>query len=240
MRTILVVSASRFFREALVRLFQADSGLCVVGALEVSELLSQEVGKLHPEIVALNAGPEDANLAAVRLIHEAIPKAKILLIEMPGDRQAFLRAAHAGARGFLLRDASPKQIRAAAHRLMRDGVVCPPPLVGALFEALADGVGVNSLLARGACELTPRELQTVKLLAEGLENKEIAARLNLSLGTVKNHVHHILQKAHARHRSDLMKAASRSGPNPQDAKSESPPCPSVPGTRTPQGDRRLT
>ncbi len=203
MRTVLVISASRFYRESLVRLFQTDTGLRVLGAVEVSELLRQHVFQLQPEIVVLHPGPDHSDFAAVRTIHEAAPEAKVLVVEMKEDRGAFLRAVRAGARGFSLRDASPVQVRAAAHKLGRDGLVCPLPLILALFQAFADGLDSDSVLLGALSGLTPRELQMANLLAEGMENKEIAARLNLSLGTVKTHVHNILHKAGAKHRSEL-------------------------------------
>ena len=137
-------------------------------------------------------------------IHEAAPQTKILMIGMEDDQEMFLRAVQAGAEGYLLRDASAKQILAAVHRLERNAVVCPQHLERALFNLIANGPRLH--VTRAAihfASLTPREHQLTSLLAQGLANKEIAGRLNLSLQTVKNHVHSILQKTQSKNRAML-------------------------------------
>jgi DNA-binding NarL/FixJ family response regulator len=115
----------------------------------------------------------------------------------------FLKAVQAGAEGYLLRDASAKQMLAAAHRLERNSVVCPQHLERALFNLIANGPRLKATSTQSTCELTPREHQLTSLVAQGLANKEIAGRLNLSLQTVKNHVHSILQKTQSKNRAML-------------------------------------
>ncbi|MGC2849059.1 MAG: response regulator transcription factor, partial [Candidatus Acidiferrum sp.] len=139
-----------------------------------------------------------------RAIHDAAPHTKILMIGMEDDPQIFLKAVRAGAEGYVLKDASARQILGAAHRLERNAVVCPPHLERALFNFIADHPGADTTLPQSTCELTPREHQLTSLLAQGLANKEIAGRLNLSLQTVKNHVHSILQKKQLKNRAMLV------------------------------------
>ena len=125
------------------------------------------------------------------------------MIGMEDDREMFLKAVRAGAEGYLLRDASAKQMLAAAHRLEQNGVVCPPHLERALFDLIANGSSLPPTCPPSTSELTPREHQLTSLLVQGLANKEIAGRLNLSLQTVKNHVHSILQKTQSKNRAML-------------------------------------
>jgi two-component system nitrate/nitrite response regulator NarL len=84
------------------------------------------------------------------------------------------------------------------------GVVCPPHLERALFRLLANSSRLDGLRLPSTCELTPREHQLTSLVARGLANKEIAGRLNLSVQTVKNHVHNILQKTQSKNRAMLV------------------------------------
>lgn len=203
MESIFVITANRFFRESLIRLFRSDKGFRVMGAAECSPLLCVPGARINPEIVVLRPEWDDRDFCTTRAIHEAAPQTKILMIGMEDNQEMFLKAVQAGAEGYLLRDASAKQILAAVHRLEQNTVVCPKHLERALFKLLADGPRLNVTLPQSPCELTPREHQLTSLVAQGLANKEIAGRLNLSLQTVKNHVHSILQKTQSKNRAML-------------------------------------
>ena len=203
METIFVITANRFFRESLVRLFRSEKGFRVMGAADSSPLFGTQGARINPEIVVLRPEWDDRFFQATRAIHQAAPRSKILMIGMEDDQEMFLRAVQAGAEGYLLRDASAKQILAAVHRLERNAVVCPQHLERALFNLIADGSRLNPTHPQSIYELTPREHQLTALVAQGLANKEIAGRLNLSLQTVKNHVHSILQKTQLKSRAML-------------------------------------
>jgi DNA-binding NarL/FixJ family response regulator len=212
METIFVVTANRFFRESLIRLFRSDKGFRVMGAADCSPLLGLEGPRVNPKIVVLRPEWDDRAFSATRAIHEVAPQTKILMIGMEDDKEMFLKAVQAGAEGYLLRDASARQMLAAVHRLERNAVVCPPHLECALFNLIAGGFRLNTTKPQSNCELTPREHQLTSLVAQGLANKEIAGRLNLSLQTVKNHVHSILQKTQSKNRA-MLAQLMESGPS---------------------------
>jgi len=202
MGTIFVITANRFFRESLIRLFRSDREFRVSGAPDCTLLLSGAANRVNPDVVVLR--PEwDREFQSTRAIHEAAPETKILMIGMEDDEEMFLLAVQAGAEGYLLRDASAKQMLAAAHKLQRNSVVCPQHLERALFNLIASGPRLKPGTAQMTCVLTPREHQLSSLVAQGLANKEIAGRLNLSIQTVKNHVHSILQKTQSKNRAML-------------------------------------
>jgi len=203
METIFVITANRFFRESLIRLFRSDKGFRVMGAADCAPLLSTQGTRVDPEIVVLRPEWDDMAFCTTRSIHDAAPQTKILMIGMEDDQEMFLKAVQAGAEGYLLRDASAKQILAAVRRLEQNAVVCPKHLERALFNLIANGPRLNTTRPQSTCELTPREYQLTSLVAQGLANKEIAGRLNLSLQTVKNHVHSILQKTQLKNRAML-------------------------------------
>jgi len=203
METIFVITANRFFRESLIRLFRSDKGFRVMGAPDSSPLLGTQDPRISAGIVVLRPEWDDRAFEATRKIHETAPRTKILMIGMEDDEEMFLKAVQAGAEGYLLRDASARQILAAVHRLRRDAVVCPQHLERALFNLIADGSRIRTPRPTPRYELTPREHQLTTLVAQGLANKEIAGRLNLSLQTVKNHVHSILQKTQLKNRAML-------------------------------------
>jgi DNA-binding NarL/FixJ family response regulator len=203
MGTIFIITANRFFRESLIRLFRSDKGFRVAGAPDCSMLLGAPGNRVSPDIVVLRPEWDDRAFQTTRAIHEAEPRTKILMIGMEDDEEMFLKAVQAGAEGYLLRDASAKQMLAAARKLQRNSVVCPQHLERALFNLIASGPRFKAPAPQATCELTPREHQLSSLVAQGLANKEIAGRLNLSLQTVKNHVHSILQKTQSKNRAML-------------------------------------
>jgi len=203
MESIFFVTANRFFRESLIHLFRSDKGFRVTGAADCSPLLCGQGARIRPEIVVLRPEWDDRGFSATRAVHEAVPQTKILMIGMDDDQEMFLNAVQAGAEGYLLRDASARQILAAVHRLEQNAVVCPKHLERALFNRIADGPRLNATRPQSTWELTPREHQLTSLVAQGLANKEIAGRLNLSLQTVKNHVHSILHKTQSKNRAML-------------------------------------
>ena len=174
-----------------------------MGAADCSPLLSTQGTRVNPEIVVLRPEWDDMAFRTTRSIHDAAPQTTILMIGMEDDQEMFLKAVQAGAEGYLLRDASAKQILAAVRRLEQNAVVCPKHLERALFNLIANGPRLNTTRPQSTCELTPREYQLTSLVAQGLANKEIAGRLNLSLQTVKNHVHSILQKTQLKNRAML-------------------------------------
>ncbi|MGC2850061.1 MAG: hypothetical protein WB556_08725, partial [Candidatus Acidiferrum sp.] len=105
METILVITANRFFRESLVRLFRSDKGFRVTGAPDCSVLLSASEPRVNPQIVVFRPEWDDRAFQTTRAIHDAAPHTKILMIGMEDDPQIFLKAVRAGAEGYVLKDA---------------------------------------------------------------------------------------------------------------------------------------
>lgn len=209
MQTVLVVVANRFVGESLAGLFRSDKRLRLLGMHEFSLQVSQAVAQANPDIVVLSPEWDDATARATHAIHQAVPHTKILMIGMKDDEEMFLRAVRAGAVGYLLKEASAKDILAAAHRLEQNLVVCPPHLEWVLFRSLSAGSAVDTPWREPNSELTPRERELTFLVVQGLANKEIAERMNLSLQTVKNHVHNVLRKTGTNSRTRLTRVAQQ-------------------------------
>lgn len=207
MQTVFVIAANRFFRESLIDLFRRDRGFRVLGAAELSPLIGEQVLRARPETAVLSPEWDDTVFNATRTIHQAAPQTKILMIGMKDEQEMFLQAVRAGAVGYLLKDASAKEILAAARRLEQNAVVCPRHLEMGLFTHIASGSDFVRSNPQPPAELTPREQELTSLVAQGLANKEIADRLNLSVQTVKNHVHSILRKTQSKSRSALVRLA---------------------------------
>ncbi len=203
---VFIVSENRLLREALALLLGKKSGLRVVDARAFSAQLVRQVAEARPDILLSDSST--LALPALQVIAEvraAVPGVKIITIGMEKDRNTFLQAVRDGVSGYVLKDASAIEL-AAAVRAVADGqAVCPPNLCMALFEFVAeDRLQPSSFRLGYELGLTRREQQLVQMIDRGLTNKEIAAQLNLSEQTVKNHVHHMLRKLGA---SDRLAAA---------------------------------
>jgi len=120
-------------------------------------------------------------------------KIKLLLIGMEGDEAQFVQAVKAGISGYLLKDASATDVIGAIRAVSKGEAVCPPRLCSALFNWVADCSRKEAVPSSTRTELTMRQRQMIELVAKDLTNKEIAAHLNLSEFTVRNHIHRILK-----------------------------------------------
>jgi DNA-binding NarL/FixJ family response regulator len=121
------------------------------------------------------------------------------------------RALQAGARGFLTKDAGAEEIRQAIESVAAGEAGLDPSVQRRLLEALTAGARIGVPAPQPADGLTTRELEVLAVIAEGLSNTEVAARLHVSEATVKTHVNHLLAKTGARDRAALVTYAFRTG-----------------------------
>ena len=136
-------------------------------------------------------------------LHRTLPQAKLLMFNVDDDDQAIIECVRAGASGCILQEATVDELLAAVHSLMSGMAPQSPRVITSLFSYVAS-------LQRGderaePVPLTPREEQILALMAEGLSNKEIAARLVLQPQTVKNYAHLVMQKLDLHSRLDVVR-----------------------------------
>ena len=144
--------------------------------------------------------PDGGTARWTREVARDFGEVKILIFGTPDNQQSILACLEAGARDYLTADSTLAQLEHKIARVSRGQTDWPAELVFTMSARLAD-LARASALGRGV--LTERELEVLRLIDAGLSNKEIAARLKRSLHTVKNHVHHILEKleVHSRHQA---------------------------------------
>jgi len=188
---VFLLAENRLLREALIRILTKKSDIRVVGAAPYSPAAQEQIIATRPSIVLLDSiSPVFSKTRLVATLHAAIPGVRVAMIDMELDQHTFLRAVREGVVGYVLKDASAVEVAGMIRAVAAGEAVCPPSLSMALFHV------VQSRLFTGATSrvLSRREQELVTLLRERLTNKEIAARLNLSEQTVKNHVHRMLRK----------------------------------------------
>jgi DNA-binding NarL/FixJ family response regulator len=189
---VLIAARVRLHHDGLADLLAHDPRIEVVGtATGPSEALAS-IASLEPDVVVVDTALP-GSLDNIRLIHAARPAVHVVATAVPDRDSEVIACAEAGAAGYATRDASAADLVDVIERASSGEILCSPQMAATLFRRIA------TLAAQGASEpplntLTSREHEIVLLIDEGLSNKQIASRLQIEVTTVKNHVHHILEK----------------------------------------------
>jgi DNA-binding NarL/FixJ family response regulator len=209
---LLLADDHDLFREGLAGLINAQPDLEVVGqASDGLEALTL-ARDLHPDLIAMDINmPLCDGLEATRLIRAEWPEACILILTVHDEDEKLFEAIKAGASGYMLKNVGSADFLRGVRSILAGEAVLPPKLAARLvseFARLANRPAPESLPS-DIHALTPREQETLNLIATGATDKEIAAQLTLSLHTVKSHVRSILAKLHAANRRQAARLAGR-------------------------------
>jgi len=168
----------------------------------------------RPDIVLMDLRmPRLEGAQATRQILASIPDTRVLVLTTYADDEFLFPALQAGARGYLTKDATAEEIEHAIREVAAGRTHLDPAIQQRLVSAVLDQgpVGESSPPSKLPDELTPREIEVLKLVAAGLSNSEIAAELVLSHATVKTHINRIFAKTGARDRAQAVRYAYRHG-----------------------------
>ena len=206
MPRVLVVSDYPVMRAGLRAVVEASGELEVIGQAGTGDALAR-VAELRPDVALLDAvDDEQETVELVYRLSAELPEVGVVVLSRdPSDVRA-RQALQAGARGYLLRDVSAEEVSAALLAADQGLTVLHPAVAEAVF-----GRPQPHLPAGAAEPLTPRELEVLALLAQGLPSKTIANRLHISEHTVKFHVGSILGKLGAASRTEAVTLAIRRG-----------------------------
>lgn len=203
---VFLLAENRLLRDALVRLLCKKSDIRVLGAAPYASDVLDEIVNKAPNILVLDStGLSLPNASLVSAIYDSLPNVRAVMVDMDADDEIFLRAVREGVVGYVLKDASAVEVTATIRAVAAGEAVCPSELSMTLFRFVSQQANTSSAAWGSDLGLSRREQQLVELLRARLTNKEIAAQLNLSEQTVKNHVHNILRKMGASDRQDVVK-----------------------------------
>ncbi|SHN46038.1 response regulator [Cryptosporangium aurantiacum] len=212
---VLVVDDQRLVREGVASLLALEEDITVVGtAADAREAVAEAVAQ-QPDVILMDvrmpsspaspahppvpgAIPDLGGVEATAAVRRRAPGCRVLMLTTFDDEEYVVRALRAGASGYLLKDLPAAEL-ARAVRMAHAGVDQFDPAVTARLLAALDRGG--SLPVSHGLTLTPREVDVLRLLARGATNREIAAALVVSEGTVKNHVSNILSRLGLRDRT---------------------------------------
>lgn len=209
MINIVVVDDHAFVRNALERMLHSPPELRVVGRASTGEEAIALAAELRPDIVLMDVlMPGMSGPAATRRILAANPAVRVVMLSASENEFDLLASIQSGAVGYLPKTLSEDELIAAIRTVHAGSSVVPPRLIATLFDALQpQGSGHDRVCE----ELTDRERDVLVWIAQGSTNAEVAARLGISVHTVKTHVRNIMHKLALDNRAQVAAFAVRTG-----------------------------
>jgi two-component system nitrate/nitrite response regulator NarL len=187
---VFIVAEVRLYREGLAGSLSACSRLVVVGTCANRADARERVQQLGPDVVLVDVATRES-LELMGDLRTEAPGSKVLAFAVEENPADVIECAEAGAAGYVTADASIDELVTAIERIARAELVCSPRIVAQLFGRISQRGGQPSLESK---TLTSREREVLDHIRQGKSNKEIAQKLNIAEPTVKNHVHHLLEK----------------------------------------------
>ena len=197
---VLIADDHYVVRQGLAALLAPRNGMEVVGEAANGREAVELARTLQPDVILMDMiMPEMNGPEAIALIKRENPKARILVLTSFGEAKQISAAIQAGALGYLLKDSSPDDLLHAIRSVYRGNLVLPQDLALALMQPRPAAAALD--------QLTERETDVLKLLAQGQSNQEIARNLSISATTVRSHVSMILMKLDVSNRTQAVLVA---------------------------------
>jgi DNA-binding NarL/FixJ family response regulator len=214
---VLVVDDHTLFRKGVRRMLEAEEDMKVVGEASTGREALEQARALMPDVILMDINMPDPSagsgqaldgVEATRALCREMPHVGIIFVTMFEDDEFVFKALQAGGRGYILKDSDPETMLRAIRAVAHGESLLGPTIAQKALRQFSALPGKQAPLVD---ELTPRELEVLMLIAEGLCNKEIARELTISEKTVKNHINNIFTKLHLYDRAQAMLYAIRKG-----------------------------
>jgi len=203
---VFVVHQARLVASIMATLLDERPDIQVMGvATSVAEALAA-LSSCNCNVMLVAASlPENGALTLTKAISESEPAIKVLIIGLPESESVILQYVMAGASGYVLQDVTAEDLLEHVRAAYDDKAIVSPEIAAAFMTHITELAQITSRTSFDPSdynELTPRELEVLELIGQGLSNKKIAEQLYIEVGTVKNHVHNILRKLEVSSRED--------------------------------------
>lgn len=201
MTTVAIVEDNAVMRKTFRRWIDASPDLRCVFACATAEEALTEIPRLKPAVVLMDIHlPGESGIACTARLKEELPGLHVIMLTVYRNQELIFQALQAGACGYLLKRSSPDELLKAVTEVRSGGAPMTSEIARMVVEAFQKKP--STVPADG---LTQRESEILALLSEGLSNKEIADRVNISYDTVRAHLRHIYEKLHVRGRTEAVK-----------------------------------
>jgi two-component system NarL family response regulator len=208
---VLVVDDHALFRRGLQMVLEQEDDIEVVGEAGDGSEAVEKAGETMPDIVLMDVRmPKRGGIDACTAIKDVVPSCKIIMLTISDEEGDLYDAIKAGASGYLLKEISIEEVATAIRAVNEGQSLISPSMASKLLTEFA------SMIKRGderqqlpTPRLTDREMEVLKLVAKGLNNRDIAKQLFISENTVKNHIRNILEKLQLHSRMEAVVYAVR-------------------------------
>lgn len=202
---LIIADDHELSRAGLRSMLMDERGLEIVGEASNGREAVDLCRRLQPDLVLMDVRmPAMDGLEATRAVKQVSPLTSIIIVTMYENSDYLVAALRSGAAGYLLKDTSRRELLAAVRQVLQGEQFLNPDLTQRLLYHLSNETTTHTTVS--AIQLTPREREVLRLLAQGKTNRDIAQSLIISTGTVKVHVEHIIAKMGV---SDRTQAAVR-------------------------------
>lgn len=229
---VLVVDDQRLMRDGIASLLSLQEGIEVIGTASNGKEAVAQALAMQPHVILMDVRmPVMDGVAATAQVRRQLPSCRILMLTTFDDEQYVIKALQAGASGYLLKDIPASDLAKAVHAVHKGIYQLDPSVAGKVFASLTTPQNTDTSYSRIATshvpmektgstgsshqnktsDLTSREIEVLRLIAKGATNREIAEKLVISEGTVKNHISNILSHLGLRDRTQAAIYARENG-----------------------------
>jgi two-component system response regulator NreC len=207
---VFVADDHAVLRDGLKALVNGQTDMEIVGEADNGRTTYEKAKELLPDIVLMDISmPELSGVQATELLRKECPSIKILVLTAYKDKGYLDRLLNVGAAGFILKLSAAEELIGAIRLVAGGGIYLDPQMA----DRITDGY-VRSQFLKGEVrqrELTGREEEVLRLIAQGYSNKEISSQLKIAVKTVESHKANLMQKLELRNRTEIVRYAVRQG-----------------------------
>ncbi len=215
MTRVLIADDDDLMRAGLVELLSGEASIEIAGQARTGRDAVERTRRLNPDVVLMDVRmPDLVGIRATAELAGAAPDARVLILTTFEQDDYIFGALRAGASGFLLKRSRPEELIAAVHTLASGDSLLSPSVTRRVIDRMAQQPAPDLSDQAKLEEVTPREREVLELVAGGLSNREIAARLVIEETTVRSHIRRILMKLGLRDRVQIVIFAYETGVNP--------------------------
>jgi DNA-binding NarL/FixJ family response regulator len=206
---ILIVDDHHVVRKGIITLFQEEDDINIVGEAANGLEAIEKVKMSYPDIVLLDiAMPKMSGIEAAEIISKNHPTVKTLMFSMHNNEEYILKSVEVGAWGYLLKDASKEEILTAIRKLASGEKYFTHSVTNIIIETLVNKKK-GDIVKPNAFNISKKEKIILQHIIDGLNSREIAERLGLSVRTVDNHRLHLMKKINVKNSIEMVKVALR-------------------------------
>ncbi len=200
----LLVDDNTLLRASLAKLIGLWRKDAIIEEASDGREALEKARRLRPGVILMDIRmPGCDGIEATRLIKAELPETKIIMLTVSEEEDDLFEAVSSGAHGYLLKSMRPDELFEMLEGALAGEAVIAAPMAQRILQAFVSEAHRRAELGAAQAELSPREMEVLDLASQGAPNKEIADQLFISVGTVKNHIHNILEKLHLKNRAQI-------------------------------------